>query len=402
MQKIIVTHVVPFPIVFVENFYRLSSFNRFVRYIFYCLTLFTLLLPKTVMASNQVSIFSKTLVHSKSSSTSTITLPDKILSATDFQALKLRGVNISSRVLLNETDFQSLASFGAKLVRMSISLNRCSTCTDYGISSNDLAYAKQVISYGAKYKFHVVLALTPLPDGNKAEYWDNPTLQMSIIQNWQKVASTFRNEPVVIGYDLINEPVPPGNTSASQAATWINFASQLIPAIRRVDREHAIIVEVAPWDLPKGFSQLTTPLPFPNLIYSLHFYDPHELTHQGLPNVPGTYEYPSAANSGIGAWDKARLSTQLDPVRAFSRKYQVPIYVGEFSSIRWAPNNSSYRYIKDVTELFDAEGWSWTYHQYRGWNGWDAEIPSPNPANTQRTTNSPIFTYLHNEFLLGQ
>lgn len=395
MKKYTVIYVKLFPLKLTKFFYKRSLFGkRLVRYIIYGLTLFTLLLPPSVMASNQIKVFSKNF------SSNTITVPDKILSAADFQMLKLRGVNISSRVLLADKDFQDLANSGAKLVRLFITLNRCSTCTDYEITN--LAYAQQVIAYGAKFKFHVVLAMEPLPSGNQAEYWDNPKLQMSIIQNWQKIATIFRNEPVVIGYDLINEPVPPGITLASQATTWVNFASQLIPAIRHIDRQHAIIVEVAPWDLPKGFSQLAAPLPFSNLIYSLHFYDPHELTHQGLPNVPGTYEYPSDANSGIGVWNKSRLSTLLDPVRQFSRKYQVPIYVGEFSSIRWAPNNSSYRYIKDLTELFDAEGWSWTYHQYRGWNGWDAEIPSPSPANTQRTTDSPIFNHLHNEFLRGQ
>lgn len=392
MQNYLVNHEIPFHQLLANASYKLSLIAHWlIRVVFSSLFLFICLFPPVAMAS-------KMTIKTTSATTST---PSRILSAKDFQALKLRGVNISSRNLLGDKDFQDLAASGAKLVRMSISLTRCPTCSTYGITSSDLAYAKQVVAYGAKLGFHVVLAVEPLPAGNKAEYWNNPELQKSIIQNWETIASTFRNEPVIIGYDLLNEPVPPGYNLASQEATWTQFANQLIVAIRRVDRDHAIIVEVAPWDLPKGFSQLT-PLPFPNLIYSLHFYEPHQVTHQGLSNYTQAIPYPSDADSGIGVWNQARLSSLLNPVRDFSRKYQVPIYVGEFSSIRWAPGQSSYNYINDLTQLFDAEGWSWTYHQYRGWTGWDAEDASSSPNDTQRSSDSPVFTLLRNEFLRNQ
>ncbi len=318
-----------------------------------------------------------------------------ILSATDFQNNSFRGVNLSYNAILSEKDFEELAANGAKLVRAWIPLYRCKTCSYYAIDPKHINYAKQVVSYGEKFGFHVVIVLQPLPAGNNSDYWQNSKLLTSIAQNWQLVASTFKNNPTVAGYDLINEPVPHQMGATANNLVWFNLANHLITAIRNVDPAHAIIIEVAPWDLPGGFSGLK-PLPFQNLIYSVHFYEPHEITHQTLPGYATNYTYPGVVNGVM--WDKAKLAAALDPVRQFAKTYKVPIYVGEFSCIRFAPGNSRAQWIKDVVDLIDAEGWSWTYHQYRGWDGWDAEVDSKNPAYNQRSSSATILTFLKQDF----
>jgi hypothetical protein len=88
-------------------------------------------------------------------------------------------------------------------------------------------------------------------------------------------------------------------------------------------------------------------------------------------------------------------------VRAFVRKYKLPIYVGEFSCVRSAPGDSAYRWTKDVVELFEAEGWSWTFHSFRGYHGWDQELSASTPkpegpvaAKAMRSMNTPVMTLL--------
>jgi len=72
---------------------------------------------------------------------------------------------------------------------------------------------------------------------------------------------------------------------------------------------------------------------------------------------------------------------ELAPVLAFQQKYKVPIYVGEFSCIRWAPLSplnglpTANNYVADAIALFESYGWSWTYHAWRQYYGWDAEVP---------------------------
>jgi hypothetical protein len=91
----------------------------------------------------------------------------------------------------------------------------------------------------------------------------------------------------------------------------------------------------------------------------------------------------------------------MEPVREFARKYKLPIYVGEFSCVRNVPGDTTYRWIADVVELFEAEGWSWTFHSFRGFHGWDQELPpgASKPATaaaaaSMRTMNTPVMTLL--------
>ena len=57
----------------------------------------------------------------------------------------------------------------------------------------------------------------------------------------------------------------------------------------------------------------------------------------------------------------------------FQRAYRVPIYIGEFSAIRWAPDDSAFRYLRDVIDILESHGWDWTYHAFREWHGWSVE-----------------------------
>jgi endoglucanase len=60
-------------------------------------------------------------------------------------------------------------------------------------------------------------------------------------------------------------------------------------------------------------------------------------------------------------------------VREFQLAYNVHIYAGEFSAIRWAPGDSAHQYLKAAIELFEEYGWDWSYHAYREWDGWSVE-----------------------------
>jgi hypothetical protein len=63
----------------------------------------------------------------------------------------------------------------------------------------------------------------------------------------------------------------------------------------------------------------------------------------------------------------------MQPAIEFQKKYNVHLYVGEFSAIRWAPNHSAHRYLKDCIDIFEAHGWDWSYHAFREFHGWSVE-----------------------------
>jgi hypothetical protein len=108
-------------------------------------------------------------------------------------------------------------------------------------------------------------------------------------------------------------------------------------------------------------------------------YMPGEFTHQGVHRKGPPVAYPGQIAGRL--WDKAQVQRALQPVVDFQKRYNVHIFVGEFSAIRWAPDGSACRYLTDLIDVFEANGWDWTYHAFREWNGWSVEHGS-DPANT--------------------
>ncbi len=277
-----------------------------------------------------------------------------------------------------DSDFSDLAATKADLVRIPLPLRRtCDTCSSYNFPSAEVATVEDILKKGQYYGFRAVVTLEikSVPgEGAVREYWNEISLQKSIADNWAKIATQLKTYPALAAYDLINEPVPPGGLSAQRSA-WGNFATTLINAIRAVDPSHVIVFEPAPWALPASFQNLQH-LPIQNIVYSLHFYNPHKFTHQGVyPDTPYGVNYPNAQ------FNAATMSQVLQPVRDFVNRTGAPIYVGEFSAARWAPDNSASQYLSDAIKLFEAEKWSWTYLGWRGYHGWDAEIPYTEPRD---------------------
>jgi len=151
---------------------------------------------------------------------------------------------------------------------------------------------------------------------------------------------------------------------------WQDLAERAARAIRAVDPVRTIIVEPAAWGGPDGLRDLR-PLSVSNVVYSVHMYLPHAFTHQGVHQKGPPLSYPGIV--GDRFWDKAQLVAALGPAIEFQKKYGVHIYIGEFSAIRWAPNQSAYRYLKDLIDIFEAHDWDWSYHAFREWNGWSVE-----------------------------
>jgi hypothetical protein len=202
-----------------------------------------------------------------------------------------------------------------------------------------------------------------------------------LIEIWDRLARRYKGRDIIYAYDLINEPVEP---RSGDIITWPELATDVIERIRSIEPEKPVVYEPGPWGGCAGFDAMV-PLDVDRVIYSFHMYQPHRFTHQFRfePSVyPGTI--------GGVAWDKERLGEAMQPAIDFQREFNVHIYVGEFSAIRWAPDNSAYRYLRDCIDLFEEYGWDWSYHAFREWAGWSVEHTTdeddwnPSPTQTDR------------------
>lgn len=233
-----------------------------------------------------------------------------------------------------------------------------------------LAHLDKMLPICTKIGLRVHIDLHTPPGGRREDLncrlFEDVKYQDHFVAVWEKLARRYKDNPAVSGFDLLNEPAE-GFVFAG-CAHWPELALRVARKIRAIDPARTLIYEPAPWASTEAFKDLK-PLPLENVIYSVHFYLPLKFTTQGALGVPTGAVYPGVIDGE--RWDKDALKKALNPVIAFQRKHGVPIYVGEFSAIRWAPGANEW--LRDAFDLWEELGWSWTFHAYREWHGWSPE-----------------------------
>jgi len=235
-----------------------------------------------------------------------------------------------------------------------------------------------------KYGLCVVVDLHSPPGGGLApggytgsgeSLFTNAACQKKFIAVWERIARRYRNSKAIWGYDLANEPIE--REAAEDRMDWEELATNAAKAIRAIDPDRAIILEPAGGFSPSGLLRFK-PIDVPNVVYSVHMYQPSAFTHQGTLEQRAKqpwvkkYVYPGEVEGKL--WDKAALEAALKPAIDFQKRYGKHIFIGEFSAVRWAPDNSAYRYLQDLIEIFEEHEWDWTYFIFRtGWNGMSVE-----------------------------
>jgi len=287
---------------------------------------------------------------------------------------------------LKAKDVPDLAAWGANICRCSLTRNWLKSGTDrdiaeYGrwIDSCVDAFEKEGLLERASksgVKLAVCLGTPPggwLPSGGMAMFSERE-YQEAFVKTWERVARRLKGKPGVWAYDLLNEPVqdlssPPG------CLDWFELQVAAAKAVRAIDPDVKLILAPDMGGGAPGF-KFMRPCEVPGVIYTVHMYWPLAYTHQGVFDrkdyMAGSVKplaYPGVY--GGRPFDKEALRRYLAPVREFQLACGVPIYVGEFSAVRWAPGAD--KYLEDCIALFEEYGWDWSYHAFREWDAWSVE-----------------------------
>ena len=321
----------------------------------------------------------------------------------------MRGFTLAERSTppRGEADYSALAGYGGNLARIGVLLDVDAGLTKFSMSQLERNYMQTTVAMAAKHGFKVVITITAGPaGGNRQVVWGNSALQASLATVWASIATQFKGNPAIAGYELINEPMEPRHRSGQPfnptgPDEWRPLSIRLINAIRAVDPNSIVVWMPSPGDPDKfwpGFNNPIAPLPFRNVVYSVHFYVPHATTHQGTGSYPLNQPYPDGPKK-----NKAYLIDRLQYAKAFGETHGVPIFVGEFGFNRNSPAGSRERWFEDCLELFEQYGWNWAAHAFRNWEGWDTEIGPEvlRHATGPRRPDAPIITLLKNKFLLN-
>jgi endoglucanase len=116
----------------------------------------------------------------------------------------------------------------------------------------------RLIAWSRAEDLYVVLDLHAAPGGqtgtnidDSAGYpwlYQSPQEQQHISAIWRRLATHYRDEPVVLGYDLLNEPIPHFPEVVSLNPSLEPLHKNLSSEIRKVDAHHILFLGGAQWD----------------------------------------------------------------------------------------------------------------------------------------------------------
>ena len=164
----------------------------------------------------------------------------------------------------------------------------------------------KLISWCKKEGLYILLDMHCAPGGqtgdNIDDSWGSPFLfdneasKQLTIDIWRKIAKRYKNETIIIGYDLLNEPIAHFFDTAHYNPLLEPLYKQITKAIRESDPNHLIFLGGAQWD--SNFKIFGEPFD-KKLVYTFHKY-----------------------------WTATTVDVIQDYLD-FRDKYNVPIYCGE-------------------------------------------------------------------------
>lgn len=232
----------------------------------------------------------------------------------------------------NEKDYARVKAMGMNVVRFYLNYKTFeSDSRPYLYKASGWKWLDDNIEWARRNNIFLILNMHVPQGGYQAngqgiELWTRAENQKRLKALWKAIAARYSNEPVIAGYDLLNEPVT--NVSITQ---WQDLAQEIIDGIRQVDANHMIIVERLCGIIgkPKAASETNFfLLNERNIMYEFHFYKPFEYTHQ---NTPWT-----KLGSGGSYPDKLDLAFDSDLFWAGA----------SFSNPKCPPGDSKWRFYK--------------------------------------------------------
>ena len=300
----------------------------------------------------------------------------------------LRGCMLPTRDT-TEDDIETLHRWGATMARFQIC--RGWTRRDANQDLDDYAAwvdsrldnLADVLRWAAARGMKIVLDLHVVPGGRNAKDLEDNMLHddrfaEAFLDTWRRIATRFKGDPALYGYDLWNEP----NQKNRARNDYWTLQRRAAEIVRAIDPDTPIVVESNNSAAAATYAYLS-PLRMDNVIYQVHVYVPSTFTHQGINDYERGAKWPDPAKG----WDKEFLRKALEPVREFEARHRAKIYVGEFSAIAWAEGAENY--LRDCIDLFEEYGWDWTYHAFREWSGWSVEHEGSDPKHLVPSADNP-------------
>jgi endoglucanase len=215
-----------------------------------------------------------------------------------------------------DADAAFLASLGLNCVRIPLNYRHLeSDARPFEIIEDGFRHLDRAIAAGAANGVFSIIDLHALPGWqnhhwhsdnptHRALFWEHPHFQDRVVNMWEAIATRYRDEPWVAGYNLMNEPADESRAVVGP------FYERLAGAIRQIDPDHILFLDGNTYSTEFDFFGE----PLENAVYALHDYVP----------------------AGLGRADEYDIDAAEEKFlqrSEYARRTGTPIYVGEFAPI---------------------------------------------------------------------
>ncbi len=169
--------------------------------------------------------------------------------------------------------------------------------------------------------------------------FDDPDAQALTIELWTALARRYRDEPTVIGFDLLNEPIADYHDQAHYDPRLAPLYRRIGDAVRAVAPHQILFLGGAQWNT--DFEAVGPPFA-PNTVYTFH-------TYWTAPDVSAIERY-----------------------LAVREQYQVPLWLGE-------SGENTDEWISSFRQVLEAQDIGWCFWPYKKLDATSciASIPPP-------------------------
>lgn len=227
---------------------------------------------------------------------------------------------------------------GFNFVRVPVRWDKhMSTNSPFKIDQAWLNRVEQILDWGLSKGLYMVV--NSHHDGWIKENYANPVNQARFDSLWSQVATRFKNKSEKLIFEIANEPVSPMTKSQND-----EMHQKAIKVIRKTNPTRLIIFQGIDWGGSDALINAAIPND-PYIIGSFHSYDPYLFGLEGQ----GTWGTAS---------DISALRAKFQKVKDWSDKNNIPVFLGEFGSLKKCDYNSRMKHYKTYMELSETFGFA--------------------------------------------
>lgn len=231
--------------------------------------------------------------------------------------------------------FELYKNEGFDFIRVPVRWDKhMSTTSPFKIDETWLKRVEQILDWGLSKGLYMVVN-SHHDDWIKTNY-ANAVTRARFDSLWSQVAARFKNKSEQLIFEVLNEPH--GLTKVQND----DMHQRIISIIRKTNPNRLIIFQGHNWG---GSDELiTAAIPTDQyLIGSFHSYDPYLFGLEGQ----GTWGTASDIND---------LKTKFQKVKDWSDRNNIPVFLGEFGSVKTCDYNSRMKHYKTYMELCETFG----------------------------------------------